>query len=109
MNAQHERAKHAKGCDGNCDHCGDTHTNACLLPEVSEHRECLYPGCECSRRTRGLCHSHYQLMRSRVRAGRVTEEELMARGLLLKSGTGGSPARDVFGAFEAGSPVRGDG
>lgn len=69
---------------------------------------CLYPGCDHTRRTRGLCHGHYQVMRSRVRAGRVTEEELESRGLLTAKGTGGVPASDSLRAFEAGSEVRGD-
>lgn len=69
---------------------------------------CVYPGCLGTRRTRGLCHGHYQVMRDRVRKGRVTEASLMARGLLLPSGTGGFPARDALKAFEEGSTVRGD-
>jgi len=57
---------------------------------------CLYPGCPHSRRTRGICHGHYQQWRSYVRrdakdgtARCASEEELMERGLLLPKGTGG--------------------
>jgi hypothetical protein len=60
--------------------------------------ECVYPGCEHSRRTRGLCHPHYQAYRSRarngVKAGLFTEEEydayLVRAKLLLPKGTGGA-------------------
>lgn len=70
--------------------------------------QCVYPGCENTRRTRGLCHNHYQSMRSRVRDGRVTEASLEERGLLLPKGTGGCSAKDHLKAFEADSTVKGD-
>lgn len=69
---------------------------------------CLYPGCDHTRRGRGLCHSHYQIMRSRVRAGRVNETDLEDRGLLTPKGEGGTPARDHLRAFENESEVLGD-
>ena len=53
---------------------------------------CIYPGCTNSPRTRGLCHPHYQTMRGYVRAGRVTEQDLEARGMLAPKGTGGAKA-----------------
>ena len=57
---------------------------------VLVHRSnvCLYPGCNNTKRTRGLCHPHYQNARSYIRAGKVTEDELEARGLLTPKGTG---------------------
>ena len=70
---------------------------------------CLYPNCGNTSRTRGLCHGHYQVMRDRVRNGRVYERDLEERGLLTPKGTGGSPARDTAGAFEKGSSVQGRG
>jgi len=69
---------------------------------------CIYPDCDHTRRTRGLCHGHYQVMRSRVRDGRVTESELERRKLLMPKGTGGAPARDSLGAFDTGSDVVGN-
>ena len=51
---------------------------------------CVYPECPNSRRTRGLCHQHYQTMRSYVRAGNAEESDLETRGLLLPKGTGGA-------------------
>lgn len=68
---------------------------------------CVYPDCWNSRRTRGLCHGHYQAARDRIRRGRVTEVELIERGLLLAKGTGGSPVNG-FDAFDAGSDARGE-
>jgi len=67
---------------------------------------CLYPKCENSSRTRGLCHAHYQTMRDRVRKGRADEADLEARGLLTSKGTGGSPVSS-HEAFEKGSDVVG--
>jgi len=69
---------------------------------------CVYPACEHSSRTRGLCHGHYQTMRSRVREGRVSEHDLQNRGLLMPKGSGGSPASDQLRAFEEGSTVLGN-
>jgi hypothetical protein len=76
--------------------------------------QCVYPDCPNSSRTRGLCHGHYQTMRSRVRnekaAGRGAnklEADLERRGLMLPMGQGGSPARDHLDAFRLGSDVRG--
>lgn len=68
---------------------------------------CVYPGCENSRRTRGLCHGHYQTMRAYVRAGKSDEADLMERGLLLPKGTGGGTVNG-HEAFLRGSDVRGD-
>lgn len=67
---------------------------------------CLYPECNNTSRTRGLCHGHYQTMRDRVRKGRAEEADLMRRGLLLAKGTGGSPVTD-HAAFERGSEILG--
>lgn len=74
--------------------------------------KCVYPKCENSRRTRGLCHGHYQTMRARVRAGKADEKDLEKRGLLLPKGTGGSPTNVVkdengLDAFVKGSKLRG--
>jgi hypothetical protein len=71
--------------------------------------QCIYPRCKNTRRTRGLCHGHYQTMRARVREGKVTEGDLERRNLLLPKGTGGAPAGDYMRAFEAGSEVFGNG
>ena len=49
---------------------------------------CVYPDCANSRRTRGLCHGHYQTARAYIRDGKVTEADLVARGLLMAPGTG---------------------
>lgn len=75
-------------------------------------RRCVYPECENTARTRGLCHGHYQTMRDRVRKGTADEKDLERRGLLLPKGTGGSPVntvRDSQGrcAFEKGSTITG--
>lgn len=73
---------------------------------------CVYPDCQNTARTRGLCHGHYQAMRSRVRNGAADEKDLEKRGLLLPKGTGGSPTNvvrdeDGYDAFSEGSNVRG--
>jgi hypothetical protein len=69
---------------------------------------CVYPECQNTRRTRGLCHQHYQTMRSYVRDGRAAETDLMRRGLLLPKGTGGSRCNG-HEAFRLGSDIRGRG
>jgi hypothetical protein len=68
---------------------------------------CVYPGCPHSRRTRGLCHQHYQTMRSYVRRGQADEADLVRRGLLLPEGTGGTRAAVGHEAFLKGSKVMG--
>lgn len=70
---------------------------------------CVYPGCANTTRTRGLCHQHYQTMRSYVRDGKATEADLESRGLLLAKGTGGSPVPMGHKAFLIGSDARGKG
>ncbi len=74
---------------------------------------CLVPGCEGSRRTRGICHPHYQNWRAQARAGTAaTDEDLMARGLLLpKSDPTGGAGKVIPGKpfFSAGSVLKGDG
>ena len=52
--------------------------------------ECVYPGCQCTRRTRGLCHNHYQNLRRLIRDGKVTETDVVKRRLLMPPGTGGA-------------------
>ncbi len=69
--------------------------------------QCRYPGCTHTRRTRGLCHGHYQVACDRIRKGFVTESNLEARGLLLTKGTGGAYAPDLHDVFRAGSDVYG--
>ena len=69
--------------------------------------KCVYPGCPNTPRTRGLCHGHYQTMRSYVRDGKATEEDLMRRRLLLPKGEGSVPVAD-HKAFLLGSKLRGD-
>ena len=49
---------------------------------------CLYPACINTSRSRGLCHHHYQNMRAYVRAGKVTEADLEARGMISPKGRG---------------------
>lgn len=68
---------------------------------------CVYPDCPNSRRTRGLCHGHYQTMRSYVRRGLADEADLIARGLLLPEGTGGVKISVGHDAFLKGSEVKG--
>lgn len=68
---------------------------------------CVYPSCENTTRTRGLCHGHYQTMRSYVRNGEADEADLEARGLLTKKGTGGSPTCG-HRAFKKGEKIRGN-
>jgi hypothetical protein len=77
-----------------------------------EPKQCVYPECRNTSRTRGLCHGHYQTMRARVRSGAADETDLESRGLLLPKGTGGSPINTVrddqgYDAFSLGSKVRG--
>jgi len=82
------------------------------LIEIVEQRRancCIYPGCVFTRRTRGLCHGHYQTMRSYVRLGRADERDLERRGLLLPEGTGGSKITTGYDAFIKGSKVTGRG
>ena len=67
---------------------------------------CVYPDCANTRRTRGLCHGHYQTMRDRIRRGRADETDLQARGLLLPKGTGGGTVSG-HDAFVIGSNVKG--
>lgn len=74
---------------------------------ASRPTTCVYPGCLHTRRTRGLCHGHYQTMRSYVRLGKADEADLQARGLLLPKGTGGSTIETGHEAFLRGSTVRG--
>jgi hypothetical protein len=69
--------------------------------------KCVYPGCTNTWRTRGLCHQHYQTMRSYVRDGKATEEDLMRRRLLLPKGEGRGYVKG-HEAFLLGSEVRGD-
>lgn len=81
-------------------------------PTKIKPKTCVYPECKNSRRTRGLCHGHYQTMRSRVRNGAADEIDLERRGLLLPKGTGGSPTNTVLDedgrdAWGVGSKIRG--
>lgn len=69
---------------------------------------CVYPKCESTRRTRGLCHSHYQTMRAKVRAAKAAEGDLMHRGLLMEHGAGGGPKSVGNDAFDYGSTQKGD-
>lgn len=82
----------------------------------AQRRGCLYPGCDHTRRTRGLCHAHYQIMRDRARKWQREQQalstasfeaDLERRGLLLPKGTGGVSARDHLDAFCIGSEVLG--
>lgn len=76
------------------------------LQELIAHR-CIYPDCGNSRRTRGLCHGHYQTMRAYVRDGKSTEVDLAKRGLLMPPGEGGGSVNG-HDAFKLGSDKRGD-
>lgn len=70
---------------------------------------CTVPGCERSRRGRGLCHAHYQNWRSLDRKGKAaSEEDLVRRGLLLPEGTGGSGKVGKFEGFKPGSEIQGE-
>lgn len=68
---------------------------------------CVYPGCKNTARTRGLCHGHYQTMRTYVRDGKATEADLIERKLLMPKGTGGSP-NNGYSALLLGSKERGN-
>lgn len=54
------------------------------LPRVTH---CLYPECQNTARTRGLCHGHYQAARALVRRGAADEDDMQARGLMAPAGT----------------------
>ncbi len=68
---------------------------------------CVYPSCENTTRTRGLCHGHYQTMRSYVRAGQADVADLEDRGLMLPKGSGGTKVTTGHEAFLIGSGRRG--
>lgn len=91
---------------GPSDEQGFDDWSADVVERYLEERCCIYPGCENTRRTRGLCHGHYQAMRSKVRAGKADEEDLQERGLLMAAGTGGSSVNG-HSAFLKGSTVKG--
>lgn len=67
---------------------------------------CVYPGCLHTRRTRGLCHGHYQTAQAYRRAGTATDADLVRRGLMLPAG--GRNAKLDHSALLLGSTVRGD-
>lgn len=52
---------------------------------------CIYPDCQATRRTRGLCHGHYQIARRMVRDQIALEGDLVSRGLMLPKGEGTGP------------------
>jgi hypothetical protein len=65
-----------------------------LLRKLGMH--CVYPECCNTRRTRGLCHGHYQEWRRLARTDEKrgtdrckSDADLEAEGLLLGEGTGG--------------------
>lgn len=61
---------------------------------------CTYTGCTNSRRSRGLCHGHYQAWRSHARKGTAAPEaDLIKAGLILAADVkGGSTVNghDLF-------------
>jgi hypothetical protein len=67
---------------------------------------CKYPGCTNTTRTRGLCHGHYQAMRSMVRNGTADEADLVDRKLLDPPGKAVQAGR-THDAFKLGSPAQG--
>lgn len=83
------------------------------MSSLNNPHPCLIPGCEGSRRTRGLCHPHYQNWRAMARKGTcASDSDLEARGLLLpKSDPLGGSGTVVKGSpyFKAGSTLTGDG
>jgi hypothetical protein len=67
---------------------------------------CVYPSCLNTRRTRGLCHGHYQEWRRLARTDEkrgtdrcMTDAELEDAGLLLPEGTGGGSKAGKSSAF----------
>ena len=69
---------------------------------------CIYPGCQNSRRARGLCHLHLVAMQTAMRTGKADEEDLMRRRLLQEKGTGGGEIVVGHDAFLRGSRKVGD-
>jgi hypothetical protein len=78
-----------------------------LNPDTIAAPLCTYPDCMNSRRTRGLCHQHYQTWRSYARLGKAASDaDLMKRGILLPEGEGGSPVKS-HEAFLKGNTLTG--
>lgn len=81
-----------------------------FLSELLKPRYCLFPGCRNTRRTRGQCHSHYQLTQAMLRSGDADDADLVARGLRTPQGDkeAGSPiAPNSREAFRKGSDTTG--
>jgi len=70
-------------------------------------RICLVPDCDNAQRCRGLCGNHENAARRAIEEGRVTERELIARGLMAKLRRVGTGSADD--PFVTGSKITGDG
>jgi len=46
---------------------------------------CIFPNCNETQRTRGLCSRHYAMARTLIAEGRVTEEQLVNSGKMNKA------------------------
>ena len=57
---------------------------------------CLVPECGKDQRTRWLCSTHYTRARNMIRDGAVTEEDLVARGILAPKKPSPARVRDFF-------------
>lgn len=53
---------------------------------------CIVPGCKNKRKSRGVCIACYFAARRQMKAGSITEEQLIKRRLLLKANRTGRPA-----------------
>ena len=76
---------------------------------VTGPRICLVPECLNSRRTRGLCHTHYQKAQTMLRAGLASEADLVRRGLKTRHNQQGGSPTIPFDGFAKGSTVKGKG
>lgn len=78
-------------------------------PKKHKPLQCLVPDCKNTRRTRGLCHTHYQACQTLLRDGRADDADLVRRGLRTAPGEHGGSPTIPFQGFHKGSTITGDG